>query len=143
MINAFEDKPGFIYFSCQQIWNRRISLNKEGVLSIPKTEFPYYLDVKSFFSGDSIKKNFGSLASTYAWGRHFYWNGVLEADFFSSSRLVHGVRDFFDNRLKRCVIYRVITAWNMRPQKVTWLGRKADLVRLFRYFLRNRLFSNM
>ena len=40
------------------------------------------MDIKSFFSDDSIKKNFGYVASTYAWGRHFNWNRVLEADFF-------------------------------------------------------------
>ena len=41
---------------------------------------------------------------------------------------------FFGDRRKRSLIYRVLTAKNMRPQKVTWLGRKGDLVRFFEYF---------
>ena len=45
--------------------------------------------------------------------------------------------EFFGDRRKRSLIYRVLTAKNMRPQKVTWLGRKGDLVRFFDHFSSN------
>ena len=50
-------------------------------------------------------------------------------ELFSISKL------FFGDWCKICLIYRVVTAKNMRPLKVTWLGRKGDLVRFFEYFL--------
>ena len=45
--------------------------------------------------------------------------------------------EFFGDRCKRSLIYRALTAKNMRPQKVTWLGRKGDLVRFFDLFCSN------
>ena len=48
--------------------------------------------------------------------------------------LFTGSMSCFDNWANGWAIYRHITAWNMRPKKVTWLGCKTNFMRFFDHF---------